>query len=106
MQVTESDAVDVIELAIKHHTSDLTTKAMSLVALLKLSSRFPSCSEYVHAFLSNVLFCITFYFVAFFVCLCPVSLLSCERGYRVLRRCPHSIFVYMYIAEEGFPFWV
>lgn len=60
MQVTESDAVDVIELAIKHHTSDLTTKAMSLVALLKLSSRFPSCSEYVHAFLSNVLFCIHF----------------------------------------------
>uniref|UniRef100_A0A2N9GQ46 AP-1 complex subunit gamma n=1 Tax=Fagus sylvatica TaxID=28930 RepID=A0A2N9GQ46_FAGSY len=43
--VTESDAVDVIELAIKRHTSDLTTKAMSLIALLKLSSRFPSCSE-------------------------------------------------------------
>jgi len=46
-QVTESDAVDIIELAIKRHTSDLTTKAMSLIALLKLSSRFPSCSEYV-----------------------------------------------------------
>ncbi|XP_075657959.1 AP-1 complex subunit gamma-2-like [Castanea sativa] len=43
--VTESDAVDIIELAIKRHTSDLTTKAMSLIALLKLSSRFPSCSE-------------------------------------------------------------
>ncbi|XP_021809701.1 AP-1 complex subunit gamma-2-like isoform X4 [Prunus avium] len=43
--VTESDAVDVIEIAIKHHTSDLTTKAMAMVALLKLSSRFPSCSE-------------------------------------------------------------
>ncbi|XWS63638.1 hypothetical protein CRYUN_Cryun06bG0118100 [Craigia yunnanensis] len=43
--VTESDAVDAIEVAIKHHTSDLTTKAMALIALLKLSSRFPSCSE-------------------------------------------------------------
>ncbi|XVE92470.1 hypothetical protein REPUB_Repub01dG0099900 [Reevesia pubescens] len=43
--VTESDAVDAIEVAIKHHTSDLSTKAMALVALLKLSSRFPSCSE-------------------------------------------------------------
>ncbi|GKV22839.1 hypothetical protein SLEP1_g32660 [Rubroshorea leprosula] len=43
--VTESDAVDVVEVAIKRHTSDLTTKAMALVALLKLSSRFPSCSE-------------------------------------------------------------
>ncbi|KAG2702059.1 hypothetical protein I3760_06G073200 [Carya illinoinensis] len=27
------------------HTSDLTAKSMSLIALLKLSSRFPSCSE-------------------------------------------------------------
>ncbi|XP_020979092.1 AP-1 complex subunit gamma-2 isoform X1 [Arachis ipaensis] len=44
-QVTESDAVDVLEIAIKRHESDLTTKAMALVALLKLSSRFPSCSE-------------------------------------------------------------
>ncbi|KAE8023419.1 hypothetical protein FH972_009113 [Carpinus fangiana] len=43
--VTGSDAVDAIELAIKSQTSDLTTKAMSLIALLKLSSRFPSCSE-------------------------------------------------------------
>ncbi|XP_041014142.1 AP-1 complex subunit gamma-2-like isoform X1 [Juglans microcarpa x Juglans regia] len=43
--VTGSDAVDVVELAIKCHTSDLTTKSMSLIALLKLSSRFPSCSE-------------------------------------------------------------
>ncbi|AES96230.1 putative adaptor protein complex AP-1, gamma subunit [Medicago truncatula] len=43
--VTESDAVDVVEIAIKRHASDLTTKAMSLAALLKLSSRFPSCSE-------------------------------------------------------------
>ncbi|PON98906.1 Adaptor protein complex AP-1, gamma subunit [Trema orientale] len=43
--VTESDAVDVAETAIKRHASDLTTKAMALIALLKLSSRFPSCSE-------------------------------------------------------------
>ncbi|KAJ9563817.1 hypothetical protein OSB04_008977 [Centaurea solstitialis] len=43
--VTESDAVDVIELAIKRHTSDLTTRAMCLIALLKLSSRFPSLSQ-------------------------------------------------------------
>ncbi|RDX94537.1 AP-1 complex subunit gamma-2 [Mucuna pruriens] len=43
--VTESDAVDVVEIAIKRHASDLTTKSMALVALLKLSSRFPSCSE-------------------------------------------------------------
>lgn len=46
-QVTESDTVDVIKIAIKHHALDLTTKAMALMALLKLSSRFPSCSEYV-----------------------------------------------------------
>lgn len=46
-QVTDSDIVDVVEIAIKHHASDLTTKAMALIALLKLSSRFPSCSEYV-----------------------------------------------------------
>ncbi|XP_054809534.1 AP-1 complex subunit gamma-2-like isoform X2 [Prosopis cineraria] len=43
--VTESDAVDVVEIAIKYHSSDLTTKAMAMVALLKLSSRFPSSSE-------------------------------------------------------------
>ncbi|XVE75085.1 hypothetical protein DITRI_Ditri12bG0068400 [Diplodiscus trichospermus] len=43
--VTESDAVDAIDVALKHHTSDLTTKVMALIALLKLSSRFPSCSE-------------------------------------------------------------
>ena len=48
--MTESDAVDVVEIAIKRHASDLTTKAMALVALLKLSSRFPSCSEYDRLF--------------------------------------------------------
>ncbi|KAI3812107.1 hypothetical protein L1987_16812 [Smallanthus sonchifolius] len=43
--VTENDAVDVVEIAIKRHSSDLTTRAMCLIALLKLSSRFPSCSQ-------------------------------------------------------------
>ncbi|XP_042494397.1 AP-1 complex subunit gamma-2-like isoform X2 [Macadamia integrifolia] len=43
--VTESDAVDVLEIAMKLDTSDITTRAMSLIALLKLSSRFPSCSQ-------------------------------------------------------------
>ena len=46
MQVTESDAVDVVEVALQRHSSDITTRAMSLVALLKLSSRFPPTSEY------------------------------------------------------------
>ncbi|KAI5679173.1 hypothetical protein M9H77_10123 [Catharanthus roseus] len=46
--VTESDAVDVIETTIKRHSSDLTTRAMCLVALLKLSSRFPSCSQRIN----------------------------------------------------------
>ncbi|KAJ6331603.1 hypothetical protein OIU76_010060 [Salix suchowensis] len=45
IHVTDSDIVDVVEIAIKRHASDLTTKAMALIALLKLSSRFPSCSE-------------------------------------------------------------
>ncbi|KAK8640299.1 hypothetical protein V6N13_008056 [Hibiscus sabdariffa] len=43
--VMESDAVDAIEVAIKHHRLDLTTKAMALIALFKLSTRFPACSE-------------------------------------------------------------
>lgn len=43
--VTESDAVDVGEIAIKRHMSDITTRAMALIALLKLSCRFPSCSQ-------------------------------------------------------------
>ncbi|KAK4788526.1 hypothetical protein SAY86_019845 [Trapa natans] len=45
LMVTESEAVDVVETAMKRHSSDLTTKSMALIALLKLSSRFPSCSE-------------------------------------------------------------
>ncbi|KAG5609937.1 hypothetical protein H5410_021218 [Solanum commersonii] len=43
--VTESDAVDVLETSIKIHSCDLTSQAMCLIALLKLSSRFPSCSQ-------------------------------------------------------------
>ncbi|XP_068649729.1 AP-1 complex subunit gamma-2-like [Aristolochia californica] len=45
MTVTESDAIDVVESALQCHTSDVTTRAMSLIALLKLSSRFPHCSQ-------------------------------------------------------------
>ncbi|KAJ0254565.1 AP-1 complex subunit gamma-2 [Hirschfeldia incana] len=51
--VTESDAVDVVETAFKHHTSDVTTKAMALIALLKISSRFPSCSERVKSIIGQ-----------------------------------------------------
>lgn len=43
--VKESDVVDVVETATKHHSSDLTTKAMCLIALFKLSCRFPACSQ-------------------------------------------------------------
>jgi hypothetical protein len=50
MQVTESDAIDLVELALKRHTTDITTRAMCLVSLLKLSSRFPPTSEYVRPF--------------------------------------------------------
>uniref|UniRef100_A0A7N0UKA1 AP-1 complex subunit gamma n=1 Tax=Kalanchoe fedtschenkoi TaxID=63787 RepID=A0A7N0UKA1_KALFE len=44
LDVSTTDAIDVVEVAINHH-SDLTTKAMALVALLKLSGRFPSHSQ-------------------------------------------------------------
>ncbi|XP_049391240.1 AP-1 complex subunit gamma-2-like isoform X2 [Solanum stenotomum] len=46
--VTESDAVDVLETSIKIHSCDLTSQAMCLIALLKLSSRFPSCSQRIN----------------------------------------------------------
>ncbi|XP_020593385.1 AP-1 complex subunit gamma-2-like [Phalaenopsis equestris] len=45
LTVTESDAVDVVEVALKSHSSDITIGAMSLITLLKLSSRFPTISE-------------------------------------------------------------
>ncbi|XP_074383581.1 AP-1 complex subunit gamma-2-like isoform X2 [Apium graveolens] len=43
--VTECDAIDVIESACKQYSTDLATRAMCLVALLKLSCRFPSSSQ-------------------------------------------------------------
>ncbi|TMW99655.1 hypothetical protein EJD97_002206 [Solanum chilense] len=46
--VTESDAVDVLETSIKIHSCDLTSQAMCLIALLKLSSRFPACSQRIN----------------------------------------------------------
>lgn len=49
-QVTETDAVDVVETAIGRHSLDLTTRSMCLIALLKLSSRYPSCAESVFTF--------------------------------------------------------
>ncbi|KAL8142389.1 hypothetical protein V2J09_015421 [Rumex salicifolius] len=51
--VTESDAIDPIEIAIKRHSSDLTTRAMCLAALLKLSSRFPACSGRIKGLVSQ-----------------------------------------------------
>lgn len=48
LTVTESDAVDVVETSFKNHSFDLTTRAMCLIALLKLSSRFPSCSQRIN----------------------------------------------------------
>lgn len=45
LTVTESDVVDVLEAIVKGSKSDMTTCAMVLTALLKLSSRFPPCSE-------------------------------------------------------------
>jgi AP-1 complex subunit gamma-1 len=45
VQVTESDAVDAVEVALNRYSADMTTGAMCLVALLKLSSRFPLTSE-------------------------------------------------------------
>ncbi|KAF3665743.1 AP-1 complex subunit gamma-1 [Capsicum annuum] len=47
-QVTESNAIDVLETSIKSHSCDLTSQAMCLIALLKLSSRFPSCSQRIN----------------------------------------------------------
>ncbi|TKW42129.1 hypothetical protein SEVIR_1G363300v4 [Setaria viridis] len=47
IMVTESDAVDAVEVAFNRHSADVTTGPMCLVALLKLSSRFPSTSERV-----------------------------------------------------------
>lgn len=51
--VTESDAVDVVEAALRHHSSDITTRAMSLIALLKLSSRFPPTTERIREIITH-----------------------------------------------------
>ncbi|XP_051134314.1 AP-1 complex subunit gamma-2-like [Andrographis paniculata] len=48
LTVTEADAISVVETAIKHHSFDLTTRAMCLVALLKLSGRYPSCARRIN----------------------------------------------------------
>lgn len=53
MTVTESDAVDVVEMALKRHMTDVTTRAMSLIALLKLSSRFAPCSERIREIINQ-----------------------------------------------------
>uniref|UniRef100_A0A0D6R6I1 AP-1 complex subunit gamma n=1 Tax=Araucaria cunninghamii TaxID=56994 RepID=A0A0D6R6I1_ARACU len=45
LTVTESDVVDVLEGILKGSTGNVTTRAMALTALLKLSSRFPPCAE-------------------------------------------------------------
>ncbi|XP_039141706.1 AP-1 complex subunit gamma-2-like [Dioscorea cayenensis subsp. rotundata] len=51
--VTESDAVDVVEAALRHHSSDITTRAMSLISLLKLSSRFPPTTERIREIITH-----------------------------------------------------
>lgn len=45
LQVTESDAVDVVESVLHDPGVSETTIAFSLTALLKLTSRFPQCSQ-------------------------------------------------------------
>uniref|UniRef100_A0A453PZ86 Clathrin/coatomer adaptor adaptin-like N-terminal domain-containing protein n=1 Tax=Aegilops tauschii subsp. strangulata TaxID=200361 RepID=A0A453PZ86_AEGTS len=51
--VTESDAVDAVELGLNRYSPDVTTRSMCLVALLKLSSRFPSMSERIKQIVSQ-----------------------------------------------------
>ncbi|VAI83020.1 unnamed protein product [Triticum turgidum subsp. durum] len=51
--VTESDAVDALELALKRYSVDVTTRAMCLVALLKLSSRFPPTSKRIQVIVAQ-----------------------------------------------------
>ncbi|KAF0933493.1 hypothetical protein E2562_018579 [Oryza meyeriana var. granulata] len=51
--VTESDAVDAVQLTLNRYSADVTTRAMCLVALLKLSSRFPSISERIKQIVSQ-----------------------------------------------------
>ncbi|GAA0145222.1 membrane traffic protein [Lithospermum erythrorhizon] len=53
IMVSESDAVDAVEIAIKGHSLDPSTKAMCLIALLKLSSRFPSSSSRINEIIAQ-----------------------------------------------------
>ena len=46
-QVTESDVVDIVEKVVKDSRVKSDTHAIALMALLKLSSRFPFCTELV-----------------------------------------------------------
>jgi AP-1 complex subunit gamma-1 len=50
--VTETEAVDAVELGFNRYSADVTTRSMCLVALLKLSSRFPSMSERIKQIVS------------------------------------------------------
>ncbi|XP_073140755.1 AP-1 complex subunit gamma-2-like [Henckelia pumila] len=56
--VTEADAVDIVETAIGRRSSDLTTQAMCLISLLKLSSHFPSCSKRINDIISQYKGCL------------------------------------------------
>lgn len=98
MQVTESDAVDVIEIAIKRHASDLTTKAMALIALLKLSSRFPSCSEYVDVSAASILVLFPSFSAIFKMYFFLVSLLF-TRPHNVLgdHRCDSYVCILLHV---------
>ncbi|KAH8952115.1 hypothetical protein BDL97_09G068400 [Sphagnum fallax] len=51
--ITESDAVDVVETILKDVRVTPITQAFALTALLKLSSRFPQCTERIKALLSG-----------------------------------------------------
>ncbi|KAL6912296.1 hypothetical protein ACP4OV_001101 [Aristida adscensionis] len=51
--VTESDALDAVEVALNRYSADVTARAMCLVALLKLTSRFPSTSERIKQIVSH-----------------------------------------------------
>ncbi|CAK7326569.1 unnamed protein product [Dovyalis caffra] len=88
----ESDIVDVVEFAIKHHASDLTTKAMALIALLKLSSRFPSCSRgkcepwniYMHTMFRNSSSSWGAYFTALIIFLAPYCIANTDDDLDIL----------------------
>ncbi|KAH7279348.1 hypothetical protein KP509_37G015500 [Ceratopteris richardii] len=51
--VTESDAVDVVEKVLKDSRVKPETRAIALTSLLKLSSRFPVCTERIKELVSQ-----------------------------------------------------